>query len=67
MVKYSEWLEDRFDRGCDSPEAVAQSFLEEYSDLEPGDIEQALDELRVDLLRVVEGLDLAIAKARAKR
>ena len=64
LADYSEWLEDRFNRGFDSPEAVAQSFLEEYADLEPKDIEEAIGELRTDLLRVIEGLDLALSRVR---
>jgi len=63
LIDYSEWLEDRFDRGLDSTEAISCAFLEEYGeDLEPDDVLQALEELRSDLLRVMSGLELAISK-----
>ena len=64
LVDYSEWLEDRFNRGFDSPEDAARSFMEEYADVEPKEVEESLGELRADLLRVVEGLDLALSRVR---
>lgn len=64
LVDYSEWLEDRFNRGFDSPEDTARSFLEECADLPPKEIEESLAALRSDLLKVVQGLDLALSSVR---
>lgn len=67
LVDYSEWLEDHFSRGLDSVQALADSFVEEHEDLYPDDVLESLEELRHDLLKVVSGLDLAIAQLQARK
>jgi hypothetical protein len=64
LLDYSEWLEDRFGRGLCSIEAIAHSFLEEYSDLCPDEIVESLERLRADILRMIEALELAISRVK---
>lgn len=67
LVDYSEWLEDHFNRGLDSAQAIADSFVEEHEDLHPDDTLESLKELKGALLKVVSGLDLAISQLQARK